>query len=726
VKKTLRADRNDVTKSPRRPGRAGTALRRGALGLGAAALAATSGAPLLAEDAIPFANVNSFGMPGLIDMPTAESQPDATIGASIFSAPNSLRNSFSFQFSPRLTGAFRYSRIEGVDGGSELYDRSFDLHYRVLDEKGWRPAVAIGLRDFIGTGVYSSEYIVATKTLTPGIKVTGGLGWGRLASHNGTKGIGTRPPYDYSSTGGRANAQQWFRGDVAPFFGLSWAPNDRLTLKAEYSSDAYVAETATTTLQHDSPVNLGFDYRLSRGFALSGYYVLGSEVGVQLNMAFNPKNSSFPSGIEAAPLPVRGRPAPAADPDGWSGAWTSDAGTRAGVETRIARSLVKEGIILEAISLDAQSVRLRIRNERFDQVAEALGRTARILTRSLPPSVEHFEITLSRNGMPVTTARMTRSDVERQENSAAFEMAQRVELSDALPADEAGLEPADGLFPRLSWSARPYLEASLFDPADPVRADVGVELKARFELRPGLFLSGAIRQKVAGNLDETPPAAPTTVPHVRTDLARYMSGNDTTLRNLTLGWYAKPGPETYSRVTVGLLERMYGGVSGEFLWMPTDSRLALGAEVNWVRQRDFDQGFSFRDYEIVTGHASAYYDFGKGYRGQLDVGRYLAGDWGATVTLDREFANGWSVGAFATFTDMSSADFGEGSFDKGIRMTVPLSALLGKPSQTQITPVLRPLNRDGGARVAIDDRLFETVRDANAGSVYQSWGKFWR
>ncbi|AWX92558.1 hypothetical protein DPM13_03090 [Paracoccus mutanolyticus] len=64
-----------------------------------------------------------------------------------------------------------------------VWDRSFDLRYQILDEaeSGWRPAVAIGLQDFMGTGFYSSEYIVATKTITPRLRVSAGLGWGRLA-----------------------------------------------------------------------------------------------------------------------------------------------------------------------------------------------------------------------------------------------------------------------------------------------------------------------------------------------------------------------------------------------------------------------------------------------------------------------------------------------------------------------------------------------------------------
>jgi hypothetical protein len=113
----------------------------------------------------PRLTYNSYGMPGLVDMPSSQSAPDAELSFSISQAGKSLRNSLMFQITPRLTGAFRYSSIERP--GSTLYDRSFDLRYRLLDETDRRPAIAVGLQDFISTGVYSGEYIATSKNLGP-------------------------------------------------------------------------------------------------------------------------------------------------------------------------------------------------------------------------------------------------------------------------------------------------------------------------------------------------------------------------------------------------------------------------------------------------------------------------------------------------------------------------------------------------------------------------------
>ena len=171
---------------------------------------------------------------------------------------------------------------------------------------------------------------------------------------------------------------------------------------------------------------------------------------------------------------------------------------------------------------------------------------------------------------------------------------------------------------------------------------------------------------------------------------------------------------------------MFGGVSAELLWYPINSRLALGAEVNYARQRDFDVLFGFQNYDVVTGHASAYYDLGNGFRAQVDAGRYLAGDWGATFTLDREFNNGVRIGGFFTLTDVTSAEFGEGSFDKGIRVDIPLSWLTGRPSRETFSQTIRPTLRDGGARLNVRNRLYEVTRDYRARELADGWGRVFR
>ena len=78
------------------------------------------------------------------------------------------RSGISFQALTRVGVSLRYTG-HGINGGEAYgrvnHDRSFDAHISILDEGKYVPAISLGLRDFIGTGWYSSEYIVGTKSI---------------------------------------------------------------------------------------------------------------------------------------------------------------------------------------------------------------------------------------------------------------------------------------------------------------------------------------------------------------------------------------------------------------------------------------------------------------------------------------------------------------------------------------------------------------------------------
>jgi len=74
---------------------------------------------------------------------------------------------------------------------------------------------------------------------------------------------------------------------------------------------------------------------------------------------------------------------------------------------------------------------------------------------------------------------------------------------------------------------------------------------------------------------------------------------------------------------------------------------------------------------------------------------------------------------------VSSQEFGEGSFDKGIRFSMPLNWFLGKPSRKRMGLTIRPIQRDGGARVHVPGRLYGQVRNAHQKALSDGWPRFW-
>ncbi|MCI2397795.1 YjbH domain-containing protein [Aliiroseovarius subalbicans] len=668
-----------------------------------------------------------FGMPGLVEMPTAEAAPSGHFSFTYGTYGPFGRGTMAFQVTPRLTASFRYSSIAGylpADPDYVNYDRSFDLRFRVLDESKYLPAVSIGLQDFMGTTPSSSEYIVATKSIGDRLRVTGGIGWGRLGSLNAIGATGVRPPRRPGPSG-YPNYYQWFQGDFAAFGGVSYKVNDKITLKAEYSSDAYTLAGDRGYYTRNSPFNFGVDYALAPGWNLAAYYMYGNQIGLQFSVAMNPNRPTSHSGTEEAPHFVRPRPSRSADPEAWGTDWVNEPETGPGLQAALATALGKTGITLNAMALTATRAELRVTNNRYNSEAQALGRTFRIMTRAFPASVETFVVTLMRNGTPLSSVTMSRSDIERLEHAPAPEAFAAAQITDAAGRPD-GMTLTPGLYPRFNWSLAPYFSIGLFGGEQAVSAELGLRLAGSYEITPGLVLSASLKKTILSNFVEATSPSDSVLPHVRSDVGLYNAQGDPSLEHLTLAWYARPARDLYSRVTFGYLEPMFAGVSAEVLWKPVDSRLGLGAELAYVVQRDYDQLLGLRDYSTVTGHVSAYYDFGNGFETQLDVGRYLAGDFGATVSIDRTFANGWKVGAYATFTDVSAEDFGEGSFDKGVRFSVPMEWALGKPSRTNTQTTIMSLARDGGAQLRVEGRLFDWVNEGHGDALAARWGRFWR
>ena len=93
--------------------------------------------------------------------------------------------------------------------------------------------------------------------------------------------------------------------------------------------------------------------------------------------------------------------------------------------------------------------------------------------------------------------------------------------------------------------------------------------------------------------------------------------------------------------------------------------------------------------------------------------------------LSREFANGWEIGGFFTKTDVSAADFGEGSFDKGFFFKAPLDWFTGSPSKQTIGQNIRLIQRDGGQRVYVPKRLYNQVRSGQQNELLADWGRVW-
>jgi hypothetical protein len=89
----------------------------------------------------------NFGLPGIIDLPTAKRLPDGELVLTHHNHEYIFMNGISFQALPRIGFSFRYGG-QGRGGifaqGRVNWDRSFDAHISIVDDGKYLPAISLG------------------------------------------------------------------------------------------------------------------------------------------------------------------------------------------------------------------------------------------------------------------------------------------------------------------------------------------------------------------------------------------------------------------------------------------------------------------------------------------------------------------------------------------------------------------------------------------------------
>ena len=661
----------------------------------------------------------SYGTIGLIDMPTAASDSDGRLILSQSGFDGDRRTSLTAQILPRLSASFRYSahgRNGNEAGGYSNHDRSFDLRFRAVDEGQYMPAFAIGLNDFIGTGWYTGEYVVGTKNIGP-VEVTAGLGFGRLATYGGfdspmgkiDQSFKTRAGRN-AGVGGELEATEWFQGDTAAFGGLAWHLGKGFTAKFEYSSDRYNRETSY--LEHQTPWNYGLTWNSGKGYFLQSSFLHGDKIALSAHLVMDPKDPPNGPGRELAPIPLRQKVLK-----------SSPFYLESTNETVLKTVLKADGFKLTSLDLEQNPPRLQLVNQKYRSTAQALGRAARTASRYLSDNFDSFYIEFIEDNLVILSAEINRNQlidsVVSAEPSENFLDTVTFQDTAALGFDQSGSK-------KFSWSIGPYVEYSLFDPLAPIRGEVGAELFTQYTLGSGFYIDGRVRKSVVGNFDKLLRQSDSVLPHVRSDHDIYGRDGDPGIDQLTITKVNKIMPSVYGKLTAGYLEKMFAGVSGEILWKPISSSLGIGIELSQVQQRNFDMLWGLRNYQVTTGHLSAYYFFKNGFMTQLDAGQYLAGDRGYTLRVGRKFGNGWHMGAYATVTNVPFAKFGEGSYDKGIFAEIPLDWSIGSPYRTTSKIEFNVMTRDGGAKLHTPYKLHKYLFNNDKNAIYHEAGRLWK
>jgi hypothetical protein len=370
-----------------------------------------------------------------------------------------------------------------------------------------------------------------------------------------------------------------------------------------------------------------------------------------------------------------------------------------------------QGIGIRGVGFRGDIMYVRYINPNYSREPEAMGRLLAILSQVAPDHIEQFELILIARQLEVAQATFYRSELERvhKNQGSAAELFARANLGRDVPEPDYGkLYSFTDYRSDLNYGIRPFVEVSIFDPDDPMRYQLALDLHADYQATSSINLAVSYTQDLYNNFDEIRRGPSSVLPHVRTETANFLKNGASGVKYMTATHSSNPLKNVFMRTYGGLFESMYGGVGAEMLYRPYKSRWAAALEVDWVRQRDFDLMFKFREYETTTGYAKLYYQ--TPYHDidlEINVGRYLAKDIGATFKIKKVFDNGTELGIFATFTDVSFEDYGEGSFDKGLILKFPFHLASPRDSKQRYSTVLRMITRDGGAQLDSGETLYE-------------------
>ncbi|AKA16687.1 membrane protein [Aeromonas hydrophila] len=660
---------------------------------------------------------SDFGGVGLMQMPTARMAKEGEFSANYFDNDQYRRWSISVQPFDWFEATLRYTDVrtqlysqnEDFSGDQTYKDKGIDFKFRLMRESKWAPQVALGFRDLMGTGLFDSEYVVASKRYGP-FDFTLGMGWGNMAESGNInnpfceiKDSWCQRNQGVSGSGGKFEWNSLFHGTTALFGGVEYqTPWHPLRLKLEYDGNDYSREFAASydPLKQTSPWNVGAVYRVFDNIDTHLSWQRGNTLmwGITMRTNFNELKSAHIDDPRQR-YQVENVPDTVAHVD-WK-QFSSDLNSNAGW---------KDTVIYQddaSVTIIAEQVKYRNRDE-------STLRTGLLAANYLPESVRKVHVLDSKDDFKLQETTIDLPSVRAanvtqtlgQEHEAQF-------YTSAISKDyESSKKVFQEEKDRISYSIDPDLNQSFGGPESFYMYQFGINGNASWHLSEQISLDSTVFLNVVNNYDKfnykTPPADGEALPRVRTWIREYVNSSNVLLNNLQLTNIQQLSTDWYGQVYGGYLEMMYAGVGGEALYRPYGQSWAVGIDTNWVKQRDWYNTLKMADYDVVTGHLTGYLQlpYFDNITAKIAVGRYLAGDKGATFDFSKLFDSGVMLGAYATLTNVSSEEYGEGSFTKGIYVTIPFDLMLIHPTTTKGTIGWVPLTRDGGQMLNRKNSLY--------------------
>ena len=674
-----------------------------------------------------YSSYNSFGQVGLIQIPSAEAKKSGTINLTF--TRNDIYKYGNLSVSPYdwLEASYFYYRPRDMSWGGKTglnLDKGFNIKFSFRPKNKNIPLIALGLDDFAGTGLFTREYLVST-LIRERYKITLGLGWGKFASSSSytnpltiiSSGARFRPIVSSNiDQGGNFSYDKWFRGPVAILGGIEWAipGSNRLKLKVEADPFNYKdfsvnagLESSDRLRKKESDVNVGFSYAYNKNLDLDFSFIKGNTFNFSFSYGItfdgsNHKKSNFNPNIE-----------------------TKNPDTRNNFYEDLLLNLNNSRLLLQTSEINKKELDIAISSPDYINHIQSSSNAAYIAAEvidSYDLDINRISITNVNLGIELNKISYPKSSFESNRNTPIELKKRYIKLNSGNKSQylKNKFKPLVK-FPAIFSSFSPGIVSHIGSPQKFYFGGLTIKNNSEIQFSRNLILSSEINAIIYDNFDEKIDSPDSYyLPHVRTDLVKYLQQSNTYISRLQLDYIWSPVKNSYLKLSSGIFETMYGGIGGEFLYKPFNKNYSIGVDAFYVKKRDFNQKFKFLDYETVTGHMNFNYFFPlSGIRAKLSYGKYLARDRGFTLDLSRQSLSGFKSGFFLTKSNVSNLEFGEGGFDKGFYFQIPLDLFSKNYNGSYSNFKLRPLTRDGGAKLEYANELDGLIYNSTYGELYR-------
>jgi hypothetical protein len=687
-----------------------------------------------------FPSFGNYGGVGLIQMPNARLLEEGSIAVNWSDADPYQRGSIiaypfdwleaSYQYTD-VNNAL-YSDVKAFSGDQTYKDKSFDTKILLFKERRYSPAIAVGLRDFAGTGIFSSEYLVASKKIG-NIDLTGGIGFGVLSANNLSNPFASISNSFNKRTkvgdtqGGEANFGSYFSGKAGIFGGAEiLIPNAQgIRVKVEYDATDYGIEgfpfgresfsfAFKPVKKEKSRFNFGFVYPLSKFFELKLNYVKGNTLsfGFSLKANFSSENAVVKKNDSYKPI------------KGSEQIKKQNLGNPTLIYKSALKHMRERELYLQHANLSEDTLEIAYTQSKYQSFTRSAGRMMRVMDEISPENITKFKVSNINAEAGMHSITLDRKVFKENAEEGLYKLAAKeakVTKLDYSSTDYAYNPRA--ILPKTYWKLSPDFRTQIGGPDGFFFGDLRLSFKSETLFARNISFTNKITAGIYDTFDQLKLASDSILPHVRTDNILYLKeSRDLSIQRSQFNIFYHLSPQIYAKVSAGYLEQMFGGVGGEILYRSFKHNYGIGAEIWRVRQRDYDMLFDFQKYQTTTGHINFYYmEPRSNVLFTLKGGRYLAEDSGITLDLSRRFKSGLRMGIFASKTDISKIEFGEGSFDKGFYFNVPIEAFLSSYTKRMGGFGLRPLTRDGAAILIHSHHLWGITEQGAFHSINRDW-----